>query len=255
MVDPVIYEVANRTARITLNAPGLHNALGRDLVVALGAALERAIRSEEVRVVVLTGAGRTFCAGLNLQGDFSGFVKTGDAPSPYQTLVQAFWDCPKPVIGRVQGSAFGAGFGLILCCDIAIAVDAAEFAVTELHFGMPPTLIPLMLHHRQLLGALRPLLLTGERFAASRALTLNVIHQVVDQAALDEAVAACRDRLLRCAPRALATAKTIQRAIAAMTFTEGLAFAAGHLSRALSSAEATEGFAAFAEKRKPKWAD
>lgn len=253
MSNPVVYAVGNRTATITLNSPTIHNALGHDLIMALGAAFERAVQDNNVRVVLLTGAGRTFCAGLNLKGDFGGFVQGSDARSPYQCLVQAFWDCPKPVIARVQGSAFGAGFGLVMCCDIAIAVESAEFAVTELHFGMPPTLIPLILHHKQLLGALRPLLYTGERFGAKRALELNVIHAIENQATIDDAIAACRDRLMRCAPQAFATAKMIQRSIGSMSFPEGLDFAAEHLSRALSSDEATEGFAAFAEKRNPEW--
>jgi methylglutaconyl-CoA hydratase len=254
MGNAVIYEVEDRTARIALNEPAIHNALGQDLVVGLLGALERAAGSDEVRVVVLTGVGPTFCAGLNLKGDFGGFVQKDDAPSPYQTLVKTFWDCPKPVIARVQGSAFGAGFGLILCCDIAIAAAPAEFAVTELHFGMPPTLIPLMLRHKQLLGALRPLLYTGERFGARRALELHVIHEIAEQATLDDAVSRCRDRLLRCAPEAFTAAKAIQRSIGRMAFAEGLEFAAEELSRGLSSDEAREGFAAFAEKRRPKWA-
>lgn len=255
MADPVLYKARARAAWLTLNAPAVHNALGPELVGGLDTALARAIADEAVRVIVLAGAGRSFCAGLDLKSGSDAFRRPGDgdAPSPYERLVRAFWECPKPIIGRIQGGAFGAGFGLVLCCDLAVAAETAEFAVTELYFGMPPTLIPLMLHHRQLLGAVRPLLFTGERFDARRAEALHIVHEVAAAPQLDETVAACGARLLKCAPGALATAKTIQRALPAMTFAEGLAFAAGHLSRALSSSEAREGFAAFGERRAPRW--
>lgn len=163
MVDPVLYQKRDHAAQLTLNRPHIHNALDRDMTQALGAALERAVADPDARIIVLTGAGPTFCAGLNLKGDGGAFTAAGGEGdlSPFQAVVKTLWECPKPLIGRIQGSAFGAGFGLVACCDIAVAVDSAQFAVTELRVGLPPTLIALILQHKNLIGAARPLTRPG----------------------------------------------------------------------------------------------
>ena len=255
MEDPVLYQNHDHAAQLTLNRPHIHNALDRDMTQALGAALERAVADPDARIIVLTGAGPTFCAGLNLKGDGGGFRAAGGEGdlSPFQAVVKTLWECPKPLIGRIQGSAFGAGFGLVACCDIAVAVDSAQFAVTELRVGLPPTLIALILQHKNLIGAARAMLLTGERFGAEAALRLSLVHEVTAPGALDAAVGAYCEQLLRCAPAAFAAAKEIQRTIPALTFGGGLHYVGGRLDEAMAAEEALEGKAAYLEKRAPRW--
>ncbi len=142
----------------------------------------------------------------------------------------------------------------MLCCDVAVAVQSARFAVTELRYGVPPTTIPLILHHKGLLGPIRPMLLTGEQFDAEAALGFHVVHRVAAPQKLDEAVEDYRGEFLRCAPGAFAVAKAIQRDILGKTFQQGLEYVGGQLNRAMKSAEAVEGRAAFLGKRKPGWA-
>ncbi|MEE8435985.1 MAG: enoyl-CoA hydratase-related protein [bacterium] len=255
MTDPVLYELKGQAAWVTLNRPENHNALGPSLTQALDAALERALQDERARVIVLAAAGRTFCAGLDLKGGGEGFVVEGTPGGlpPFQSLVDRLWHASKPIVGRIQGSAYGGGFALVACCDVALAVPEARFAVTELRFGVPPTTIPLILHHKGLLGPLRPWLLSGRQFGAEQALKYHLLHGVVPPEDLDGAVESWCGEFLHTAPGAFGEARDIQTRLPGLGFSEGLALVTGKLKELMDSEEAREGRLAFAEKRDPRW--
>lgn len=255
MTEPVLYELRGQAAWITLNRPENHNALGPSLTQALDAALERALADERARVIVLAAAGRTFCAGLDLKGGGEGFVvpATPGGLPPFQSLVARFWHASKPIVGRIQGSAYGGGFALVACCDVAVAVPEARFAVTELRFGVPPTTIPLILHHKGLLGPMRHLLLSGKPISAKDALGYHLLHGVVSAEDLDGAVEHWCGEFLNTAPGAFGEAREIQARLSGLDFSEGLALVTGKLKKLMDSEEGREGRLAFAEKRDPRW--
>lgn len=255
MTDPVLYELKGQVAWVTLNRPENHNALGPSLIQALDAALERALADERARVIVLAAAGRTFCSGLDLKGGGEGFV-VPDTPGglpPFQSLVRRLHQPAKPIVGRIQGSAYGGGFALVALCDVAVAVPGARFAVTELRFGVPPTTIPLILHHKGLLGPLRHLLLSGKSIGAEQALGYHLLHDVVPAEELDAAVEGWCGEFLQTAPGAFGEAREIQARLPGLDFSEGLALVTGKLKGLMDSEEAREGRLAFAEKRDPQW--
>jgi len=242
--------------RVTLNRPERRNALDGPLAEALDAALAEALADPQARIVVLAGEGPTFCSGLDLSGQGEAFRRTpGNALSPFQSVVRRLMEATRPVVARLHGGAFGAGFGLMLCCDLAVAADDTRFVVSELRFGLPPTLIPLVLHHTGRLGAARHLLMTGAPFDTATALQCGLVHRIVPPEGLDAAVdEACRE-LMACAPGAFAQAREIQRRLPELSFAEGLRVVGERLEAALDGAEAREGREAWREGRPPRWTE
>lgn len=240
--------------RVALNRPARHNALDGALAQALDAALAEALGDPGTRLVLLAGEGRTFCAGLDLVGEGEAFRPAAGAErSPFQSAVGRLMECGKPVVAQVQGGAFGAGFGLMICADLVLAAEGTRFAVSELRFGLPPTLIPWVLHQTGRLGLARPLLLTGGPFDTDAALRCGLVQRVVPPAELDTAVAAACKELLACGPEAYASAKRIQRTLPTLGFAEGLRYAGEAVQAGLDSAEGREGRTAWRERRPPRW--
>jgi enoyl-CoA hydratase/carnithine racemase len=241
--------------RVTLNRPQRHNALHGPLAEALDVALAEALADDAARVIVLAGAGRTFCAGLDLAGEGEAFRRApGAAQAPFASAVARLMETGKPVVARVQGGAFGAGFGLMAACGLVVAAENTRFAVSELRFGLPPTLIPLVLQHTGRLGLSRHLLMTGAPFDTATALRCGLVHVSVAEAELDAALAAACADLLACAPGAYGAARALQRKLATLDFAEGLRVAGAAVSAGLDSAEGREGRAAWREGRPPRWA-
>lgn len=255
-MEPLVKRTrAGAVSRVEMNRPDLHNALHRPLAEGLDTALAEALDDESARMVVLAGAGRTFCAGLDLAGAGEAFRRApGAAHSPFAAVVARLMAADKPVVARVQGGAFGAGFGLMAACGLAVVAEDARFVVSELRFGLPPTLIPLVLHHTGRLGTARHLLMAGAPFDAATARQCGLAHHVVPAAELDGAVeAACAD-LLACAPGAYAAARALQRELPTLDFPAGLRRAEDALEDALDGEEGREGRTAWAEGRPPRWA-
>jgi methylglutaconyl-CoA hydratase len=240
--------------RLTLNRPQRHNALDGPLAEALDAALAEALADDAARVVVLAGAGRTFCAGLDLASDGEAFRRArGAAQSPFESAVGRLMETGKPVVARVQGGAFGGGFGLMVSCGHVVSAQDTRFAVTELRFGLPPTLIPLVLHHTGRLGLARHLLMSGAPFDSDTALRCGLVHRAVPAAELDAAVKAVCADLLACGPAAYAQARELQRRIATLSFADGLRYAGQCVEAGLDTPEGREGLSAWREGRPPRW--
>src|SRR5690606_13747201 len=132
-------------AHVTLNRPGNHNALTPEMIVTLREQFEALGQSEDVRVILLRGAGRSFCAGADLEAmrkaaEYSFDENVADGETIFD-LMQAVTLCPKPVVAGVQGAAIGGGAGLVSCCDIAIAVRGTIFAFSEVRLGIIPAVI------------------------------------------------------------------------------------------------------------------
>jgi methylglutaconyl-CoA hydratase len=238
------------TLTITLDSPHNANALSATLLRQLGAALESATADSAVRVVVLTGTGRVFCAGADLREARAN--PTAAAPL-MSGVVQALWDSPKPVIARVNGAARAGGLGLIAACDIAIAGDEASFAFSEVRIGVVPAVISVPCLRRMPSRAAAEYFLTGEVFPAGRAVEIGLLTRSVAVEDLDQEVGRYADMLRRGAPNALAATKDILREGMTDSFSDDLASMSELSAEFFASDEAREGMAAFAAKRDPSW--
>jgi methylglutaconyl-CoA hydratase len=243
-------ELIDGTLTITLDSPHNANALSTALLSQLHSALDTTTVDPAVRVVILTGAGRVFCAGADLKEAKAS--PTAAAPIMAQ-VVQLLWDSQKPVIARVNGAARAGGIGLIAACDIAIAAEHASFAFSEVRIGVVPAVISVPCLRRMPSRAAAEFFLTGEVFHATRAVEIGLLTKAVAVEDLDAEVDRYADMLRRGAPNALAATKGVLRDGVTGSFADGLARMSELSARFFASDEAREGMAAFAAKRDPAW--
>lgn len=250
---------AHGIATLTLNRPEKHNALDAATIQALHAALLDVQDRRDVRIVVLTGAGVSFCAGGDI-AQMQSLARASQADNVADALALArclrtLDELRKPVIARVNGNAFGGGIGLIACADIAIAIDSAKFALTEVRLGLVPAIIsPYVL--RALGGArqARRLFLTAEPFDARQARALGLLHFTATAQDLDDCVDAQAALLLRGGPTAVGAAKQlIARMVGVRHHESDLEETARLLAELRASDEGQEGLSAFLERRPPTW--
>ena len=245
-------DVASGIATITLDSPHNRNALSAQLRRELSDHLSTAIGDDAVRVIVLTHTGPVFCAGMDLK-EALGPDSTGQGVREFPAILEALWHAPKPVVARLAGPARAGGVGMVAACDIAIAVDTAGFAFTEVRIGVVPAIISVTVLPRVLPRPAHELLLTGETFDAARAERIGLINRAVPADELDAEVTRYTDMLALGAPGALAATKQVllEQPGPSMseTFDAMLALSARHFA----SDEGQEGIRAFAEKRPAAW--
>lgn len=244
-------------ARLVLNRPEKHNALSGEMIGEVTEAAAELGRHPSVRAVVLAGAGESFCAGADLGWMKAQIAADGAARAREATklamMLQALNTCPKPVIGRVQGNAFGGGIGMMAVCDVAIGADHARFGLTETRLGLIPATIGPYVLARMGEAMARRVFMSARLFGAEEAVTLGLLARRVPAAALDEAVEAEVAPYLACAPGAVAEAKALARRLGPGIDDSVIAGTIEALVRRWESPEAGEGISAFFEKRKPAW--
>jgi methylglutaconyl-CoA hydratase len=248
-----LYEIRRDAAWITLNQPERRNALSEALVSELQAHLELAIADPQVRAIVLTGAGTAFCAGADLK---SGGMATAGAESepPFVTVLKTVWNAPKPVIGRLNGHAFGGGVGLAAACDLTVATEDAMFSFSEVRVGVIPAMISVVVLPKLGIQNSMWLFLTGERFSARRAVEFGLIHRSVPSAELDSATEEIIGLVRLGGPIAIREAKQLVRRVPQLPMDEAFRHTAQKIAELFASEEAGEGMRAFIEKRPPRWA-
>jgi methylglutaconyl-CoA hydratase len=244
-------------ARLTLNRPESHNALSAAMLEELPRAAAALASDPAVRVVVLTGAGESFCAGGDLRWmqEVSKLDRAGRIRESRKiaTLLASLDGLPKPLIGRINGQAYGGGLGLISVCDVAVAARGARFGLTEVRLGLIPANIGPYVVKRLGEARAREVFFNGKLFDAEEALRLGLVSQVAEPPALDAAVEREADLVLKCGPRAVAMAKGLLRHIAGHGAAESVDHAMALLAEAWEGEESREGIAAFFAKRKPGW--
>lgn len=245
---------------LTLNRPDVHNAFDDALIAGATAALEGLADDAGVRVLVLTGSGATFSAGADLNWmrrmAAASAEENRDDALRLAKLLRTLQFFPKPTIARVNGSAYGGGVGLIACCDIAIGVEGAKFALSEVKLGLAPaTIAPYVM---QAIGPrqARRLFVSAEIFDAAEATRIGLLHSSVAADQLDEAVDRALHFLAKGGPAAQQEAKRLALRTAGMT--PGSAARvdvenAELIARLRVSPEGREGLAAFLDKRAPGW--
>lgn len=248
---------ARGVARLWLARPDKHNALSQQMMEELTQAAAQLGADPAVRVVVLAAEGTSFCAGGDL-----GWMKAQIGASADQRragarvlagMLSALNGLPKPLIGRVQGNAFGGGVGMMAVCDIAIAAHTATFGLTEVKLGLIPATIGPYVLARMGEDRARRVFFSGRLFGAEEAVALNLLARTVAPEALDQAVEAEVAPFLLGAPGAIAAAKAQCRALGPRIDVAVIEDSIDRLVAAWEGDEAPEGITAFFEKRKPSW--
>jgi methylglutaconyl-CoA hydratase len=260
-MSDAVFRVERRAGGVvwlTLDRPEIHNAFDDRLIALLTAELARLGADDAVRVMVLTGAGRSFSAGADLNwmrrtATYGEAENLADARA-LAKLMQTLNELPKPTVARVNGAALGGGTGLVACCDIVIASERATFGTTEVRLGLIPAVIG-----PYVLAAVGPrharrLMLTGERIGAAEAARLGLVHEVVAAEQLDAAIERVVAELLKGGPTALAAAKRLIGDLAGRPLDADLIDDTAQRIAALrATPEAREGVGAFLQKRTPGW--
>ena len=253
----ILVESHNGLARVTLNRSHRRNAFDGAMVDELSEAFGELAQDATVRAIVLASSGTTFCAGADLNWlGTDGAVSTSDAQKDAERLMKMFRaidECPCPVIGRIQGAAFGGGVGLIAVCDIAIAVGDATFSLSEVRLGLVPAVIAPFLLRKAGESFVRRFCLTGESFSASTAQQCHLVHDVIDRDKLDSRVDELVRMVLSLAPQATRDTKALFRRLLTLSELEQERVCIDANAHARLGAEAQEGLRAFLEKRSPSW--
>ncbi|NCN95357.1 MAG: enoyl-CoA hydratase/isomerase family protein [Bdellovibrionales bacterium] len=246
---------------ITLNRPELHNAFNDELIGLLTKKFESLNQDKNLRAVILTGEGKSFCAGADL--NWMKAMKDYTAEENYKDsqalagLFETINNCPVPVIARVNGAALGGGAGLIAVCDIVIAVKKAKLGFTEAKLGLLPAVISPFVVAKIGESHARATFLTGEMFSSDRAVDMGLVHIVCEPEELDQKVAEQVQKILESAPQASREAKQLIKGLMGLwkksDYTPVKDYTCKTISRIRIGAEAQEGMNALLDKRKPNW--
>jgi len=250
-------DIDGGVARVTLTRPDVHNAFNAAMIEDLHRVLDALDGDDEVRAVVLTGEGRSFCAGADLQWmrsvvDFSFEDNLAESLRLFD-LMHRWFALRHPTVARVNGAAIGGGMGLVTASDIAIAADTAKFSLSEVKLGIVPAVISPFVIRKIGPGRARELFLTGDRIDAAAALGAGLVNRVASPEELDAGVEEIVRKLISSGPRAIAVAKGLVRDVPSMTLDEAREHTARCIAELRISEEGQEGMAAFFEKRKPAW--
>ena len=249
---------SRHAARVFVNRPDVRNAFNDTLIGELTAAFTHLGTDSELRVIVLGGHGKAFCAGADLgwmraMADYTWEENRADAQG-LADMLSAIYRCPIPIIGRIHGDCYAGGVGLAAVCDVLVAVDSVNFCLSEARLGlMPATIAPYVI---RALGeqASRRYFITAERFDAATAKALGFVHEVVAAEALDEKVDQIVAALVGNGPAALRACKRLVQDFAGKPIDDALrADSVRRIAGVRASVEGKEGVQSFLSKRTPAW--
>jgi methylglutaconyl-CoA hydratase len=250
---------AGAVAQVRLARPGVRNAFNAEVIGELHRAFERLGADAGVRAIVLSGEGKTFCGGADINWmrgslELSRDENVADAQRMSE-MFRTIDRCSKPVIARVHGAALGGGAGLVAVCDIAIASEETIFGFTETKLGILPAVISPFVLAKIGESHARALFLTGERFDTKRAAAIGLIHEVVAPDDLDAAVQRVVEEIETAGPSAIAVAKQMIAKVSAATYDDSRDITAHAIAQQRTSPEGQEGLRAFLERRKASWTE
>lgn len=244
--------------RVTLDRPEVRNAFNEEVIAELTGWARAASRDPDLRVCVLAGAGKAFCAGADIKWmarmvDYDEDENRRDARLMAE-MFEALDTLPQALIGRVHGAALGGGTGLAAVCDLVVSADDAVFGFTEVKLGILPAVIAPYCVGKIGVSAARELMLTGARFSAAEAHRIGLVHQLVPESDLDATVDAFARELLTSAPTAVAAVKRLIAQVAGELPADVMTLTSRAIASQRVSSEGQEGLRAFLEKRTPGWA-
>lgn len=243
---------------LTMDRPETLNAFSPELMDALDAALAGLADDETVRAVVVTGAGRAFSAGADLNWMSSVMDNTFEQnvadSGRFESMLRAIERFPHPFLARVNGHALGGAAGMIACADIAVAARGARIGFSEARVGLAPSMISVYVQRKIGAGNARRYFLTGEPFEADRALAIGLVHEVCEPDELDAGVERIVGEVLMAAPGAQREIKRLIRAVAADGTDDGTErLRVETIARLRAAEEGQQGMRAFLDKRPPPW--
>jgi methylglutaconyl-CoA hydratase len=255
--DTIEVSKKNGTFIVSLNRPEVHNAMNELLMTELTNCFKELSSDNTVKTIVLTGKGKSFCAGadLNWMKSMVNYSKEENIKDSrlLLDLYETIYSCPKPVIGRINGHAFGGGLGLIAVCDITISLPGLKFAFSETNLGIIPSVISTYVSPRVNPASMRRLFITGERFDSIVARDIGLIDFVVKPEEFDSKVEYYIEQLRSSGPIAMNEVKNLIKNLQEMHIEKYKEFTVEKISELRISEEGQEGINAFLEKRKPKW--
>ena len=259
MTDSLIITTNGHVRSIVLNRPDRHNAFDDGLIAILTEAFASASADPSVRAIVLSSLGKSFSSGGDLawmrrMAGYSEAENLTDAKALAE-LMHVIDTSPKPVIGVVQGPAYGGGVGLVACCDLVVAAETASFCLSEVKLGIVPAVISPYVVRAMGSRAARRYFITAETFDAATAQRLGLVHEIAPADRLGEQRDAWLAQIAANGPAAMAAAKDLARHVADAPLDDALrAWTAEQIAAMRASAEGREGIQAFLERRKPHWA-
>jgi methylglutaconyl-CoA hydratase len=251
-------EVQHAVAHVTLDRPEVHNALNEELIQLLTQNFTELGARRDIRAVVLRGNGKSFSAGADLNwtrrvATFTSEENRRDAQAAIEmflTIVR----CPKPVIARVHGAALAGGSGLVAACDIAVAINSAQFGFTEVKWGIVPALISPFVVARIGEANAREYFLTGEKFSATTAQAIGLVqHITANEAAMDALIETKLNEILTASPNAIAATKKLILDVAGRPVESMSDLTADASVRSRAGEDAKSGVRAFLSRGKPPW--
>ena len=252
------HHVANHVATVTLNRPEVRNAFNAELIQAMTQVFTDLGQRSDVRCIVLAANGPAFCAGADLNwmrsmADFTYAQNLADA-GHLAAMMRTIYECPKPTIACIQGDVYAGGTGLVAACDMAVAVDTANFCLSEVRLGLVPSTISPYVIRAMGARAAHRYFLTAEKFTAAEALRIGFVHEVVQASALNAKVAELTNALVNAGPVAVRLAKKLVQDVSGMDITpELISMTVASIADVRVSAEGREGVQSFLQKRKPNW--
>jgi methylglutaconyl-CoA hydratase len=254
--ETIILEFTGDLAILTLNRPDKRNAISTSMISELQSAFDN-IEKSRARVAILTGAGKAFCAGMDLEM-LAGFAAQSPAQNMEDSrriarLFRRIWSFPKPLIAAVNGPALAGGCGIATLCDFTVAIPEAQFGYTEVKLGFLPAIVSVFLVRQIGEKRARDLLLTGRVFDAAEAKEIGLVTEIVAQDKLQDRARELADILIAASPVSLTRAKRLLTTTAAAAVDADLERAVLENARIRCTADFKEGVASFLEKRKPVW--
>ncbi len=255
----LLVSTADSVCRVVLNRPDVHNAFNRELIKELTVAFAEiaGLPVGEVRAVVLSGAGKSFCAGADVNWmraclDYTREENVADALAMAR-MFDVIDRCPVPVIGRIHGAALGGGAGLAAVCDIVVASEETRFAFSEAKLGIAPSVISPYVLAKIGRGHARALFVTAERFGIERALRIGLVHVQAETGALDIEVDRVAKEIRSSAPGAISTIKSLISSVPGLGPDEAMQFTAETIAALRVGEEGQAGLRAFLDKRAAPW--
>lgn len=255
-MELVIRSDEERVTTLRLNRPERRNALSSDLVEAIRSALRDLNEDDSVGAVVLTGNGKSFCAGGDLAGGLGnadGFLASHRSRGSFGDMLREIQESPKPVIAALNGDALGGGFGLAMACDLVVADEAARMGTPEIRLGLFPHVILAVLQRNIARKHLLEMVFTGEKVGMERALAIGMVNHIAESGQVEQVAGALAAKIAARSPAILGLGKAAFYKIADMDFEEALAYMHTQLTLNLLTEDAMEGVAAFLQKRDPDW--
>ncbi|RLF59383.1 MAG: enoyl-CoA hydratase [Thermoplasmata archaeon] len=250
----------NDIVTISLNRPDVHNAMNEQLMKELTQCFQEMSKDKKVRIIILTGNGKSFCAGadLNWMKSMVNYSKEENIRDSrlLLDLYETIYQCPKPVIGKINGHAFGGGIGLVAVCDLVFAIPGCKFAFSETKLGIIPSVISTYILRRIIgISHVRRLFLTGERFSSEYAEKIGLLDYIIEENEIDEKIMKYCSILKSSGPISIQEIKELLNSYEQLSIKKYKEHTVEKISELRVSKEGQEGINAFLEKRKSSWSE